>query len=280
MLLQSWPRYHLISINIMIRIFVKVRLGSRVQLEQARASAEERLMRLADVEATVADFNTKVVQGAVHERFGFHQAEKVLRWLEEQAKGKAKQVERLRIETAGLRAKIRAVTQAAQLCAEKGEDEGDQDPEQLFLQKTNFLRQLQEKDTQLVENKKKLVTAQRKKYSTQQKLKQELKREQQLEASISEKESLILDMEDKVKAIRGTNEKLVVANEKLKEKIATHKVPSIDEYINLKIQLENEQKKTKMFERKINIKKLIERNQTIKKIRPVPQVMERQEIVL
>ena len=257
-----------------------MRLGSRVQLEQARASAEERLMRLADIEATVADFNTKVVQGAVHERFGFHQAEKVLRWLEEQAKGKAKQVERLRIETAGLRAKIRAVTQAAQLCAEKGEDEGDQDPEQLFLQKTNFLRQLQEKDHQLVENKKKLVTAQRKKYSTQQKLKQELKREQQLEASISEKESLILDMEDKVKAIRVTNEKLVVANEKLKEKIATHKVPSIDEYINLKIQLENEQKKTKMFERKINIKKLIERNQTIKKIRPPPQALERQEIIL
>ena len=264
----------------MIRIFVQVRLGSRVQLEQARASAEESLMRLADIEATVADFNTKVVQGAVHERFGFHQAEKVLRWLEEQAKGKAKQVERLRIETAGLRAKIRAVTQAAQLCAEKGEDEGDQDPEQLFLQKTNFLRQLQEKDHQLVENKKKLVTAQRKKYSTQQKLKQELKREQQLEASISEKESLILDMEDKVKAIRVTNEKLVVANEKLKEKIATHKVPSIDEYINLKIQLENEQKKTKMFERKINIKKLIERNQTIKKIRPPPQALERQEIIL
>jgi len=88
-------------------------------------------------------------------------------------------------------------------------------------------------------------------------------------------ESLILDMEDKVKAIRATNEKLVVANEKLKEKIATHKVPSIDEYINLKIQLENEQKKTKMFERKINIKKLIERNQTIKKIRPPPQVMVR-----
>ena len=83
-----------------------------------------------------------------------------------------------------------------------------------------------------------------------------------------------------MKAIRGTNEKLVVANEKLKEKIATHKVPSIDEYINLKIQLENEQKKTKMFERKINIKKLIERNQTIKKIRPMPQVTERQEIVL
>ena len=104
----------------------KVRLGSRVQLEQARAGAEERLMRLADVEATVADFNAKVVKGAVHERFGSYQAEKVVRWLEDQAKSKGKHVERLRIETAGLRAKIRAVTRAAQLCAEKGEDEGDQ----------------------------------------------------------------------------------------------------------------------------------------------------------
>jgi hypothetical protein len=258
----------------------KVRLGSRVAQEQARAGAEERLMRLADVEATVADFNTKVVVGAVHERFGTHQAEKVVRWLEDQARGKAKQVERLRIETAGLRARIRAVTQAAQLCAEKGEDEGDQDPAQLSLQKQNFLRQLQEKDKLLVDNKRKLVTAQRKKYSTQQNLKQELKREKELEASITEKESLILDMEDKVKAIKTANEKLTVSNEKLKEKIATHAVPSIDEYINLKLKLESEQKKAKMFERKINIKKLIERNQTIKKTRPHKPIFVQQDIVL
>ena len=78
----------------------KVRLGSRVQLEQARAGAEERLMRLADIEATVNDFNTRVVQGAVHPRFGSHMAEKVLRWLEEQARGKAKQVRGLNGATA------------------------------------------------------------------------------------------------------------------------------------------------------------------------------------
>ena len=131
-----------------------------------------------------------------------------------------------------------------------------------------------------MKNKKKLVTAQRKKYSTQQRLKQELNREKELEASISEKESLILDMEDKVAAIKAANEKLTISNEKLKEKIATHKVPSIDEYINLKIQLDNEQKKTKVFERKIYIKKLIERNQTIKKIRPPAPRVQSQQIVL
>ena len=75
-------------------------------------------------------------------------------------------------------------------------------------------------------------------------------------------------------------EKLKISTEKLKEKIATHKVPSIDEYINLKIQLDNEQKKTKVFERKIYIKKLIERNQTIKKIRPPAPRVESQQIVL
>ena len=124
------------------------------------------------------------------------------------------------------------------------------------------------------------VSAQRKKYCTQQKLKQELKREKELEAAIGEKESLILDMEDKVKAIKASNEKLMVVNAKLKEKISTHKVPSIDEYIDLKIQLENEEKKTKMFERKIYIKKLIERNQTIKMIRaPAPRI-QKQHLVL
>ena len=45
---------------------------------------------------------------------------------------------------------------------------GVQDPDQLILQKQNFLAQLQGKDEQLVVNKKKLVRAQRKKYATQQ----------------------------------------------------------------------------------------------------------------
>ena len=242
----------------------KVRLCNRVQLEQAKAGAEERRMRLKDIENSLEDFNKNVVVGAVHERLGIHMAEKVIRWLDEHAKSKAKQVERMRVATGGIRAKIRKVTLAAQQMAEKGEDEGDQDPDQLILQKQNFLKQLQTKDDMLVLNKKKLVTAQRKKYATQQDLKNELKREKELEAAIAEKESSIIDMEDKIKAIQLSNEKLTIANAKLREKIATHKVPSIDEYIELKIKLDNEQKRTKVFQRKINIKRLIEKNQTIK----------------
>ena len=154
--------------------------------------------------------------------------------------------------------------------AEKGEDDGDQDPDQLILQKQTYLKQLQMKDDMLVVNKKKLVKAQRKKYATQQDLKKELKREKELEVAISDKESAIIDMEDKIKQIGESNDKLRVSNEKLREKIATHKVPSIDEYINLKLRLETEQKKAKVFERKINIKRLIEKNQMIRVVKRPP----------
>ena len=68
-------------------------------------------------------------------------------------------------------------------------------------------------------NKKKLVTAQRKKYATQQDLKTEMKREKELEVSIADKESQILDLEDKIKAFQQSNEKMTIANEKLKEKL-------------------------------------------------------------
>ena len=247
-------------------------MTNRVQLEQARASTEERELRLKDVEATLEDYTKNIIQGAVHPRLGTHMAEKVVRWMEKHAKSKAKQVERMRVEIGGIRTKIRRLSLAAQQMAEKGEDEGDHDPDQLQLQKQNFLKQLQAKDEELVMNKKKLVTAQRKKYATQQDLKTEMKREKELEVSIADKESQILDLEDKIKAIQQSNEKMTIANEKLKEKIATHKVPSIDEYIDLKLQLDKEQKKTKVFERKINIKRLIERNQTIKLVRKPPQI--------
>ena len=85
--------------------------------------------------------------------------------------------------------------------------------------------------------------------------------------AINEKESAIVDMEEKIKVLEKSNEKLKVGNEKLREKIATHKVPSIDEYIQLKLKLEQEQKKTKIFMRKMNIKRLIEKNQMIKVVK-------------
>lgn len=260
--------------------FTKLKLSNRVQLEQAKASTEEREIRLKDVEKTLSDFNKEIVIGAVHPRTGVHRAEKVIRWMEESAKSKAQQVERIRVAIGGLRARIRKLAQAAQQMAEKGEDDGDQDPDQLILQKQTYLKQLQMKDDLLVVNKKKLVKAQRKKYATQQDLKKELKREKELEVAIADKESAIIDMEDKIKQIGESNDKLRISNEKLREKIATHKVPSIDEYINLKLKLESEQKKAKVFERKINIKRLIEKNQMIRVVKRPPIFSNPNPIVL
>ena len=97
---------------------------------------------------------------------------------------------------------------------------------------------------------------------------------------IADKESSIVDMEDKIKQIQNSNDKLRISNEKLKEKIATHKVPSIDEYINLKLRLESEQKKAKVFERKINIKRLIEKNQMIRVVKRPPIFANPNAIVL
>ena len=67
------------------------------------------------------------------------------------------QVEKIRVSIGSIRAKIRKLSLAAQQLAEKGEDDADHDPDQLLLQKQNYLLQLQGKDDQLVVNKKKLV---------------------------------------------------------------------------------------------------------------------------
>ena len=111
-------------------------------------------------------------------------------------------------------------------------------------------------------------------------LKREMRREKELEVAINEKEAAIVDMEEKIKTIEKSNEKLKVTNEKLREKIATHQVPSIDEYIQLKLRLEQEQKKTKVFERKMNIKRLIEKNQMIKIVKKPVTFSEQNPIIL
>ena len=207
-------------------------------------------------------------------------AEKVVRWMDDCLKTKSHQVEKIRVSIGSIRAKIRKFTLAAQQLAEKGEDDGDLDPDQLLLQKQNYLLQLQGKDDQLVINKKKLVKAQRNKYATQQELKKEMKREKELEVAIADKESQIVDMEEQISGLIKTNEKIKIANEKLREKIATHNVPTIDEYIELKLKLEKEEKLAKVYERKMNIKKLIERNQMIKVVKRPPILNHTQPIIL
>ena len=260
--------------------YTKMKLSNKIQLEKAKASTEEREMRLKDVQKTLEEFNKEIVSGAMHPRTGVYMAEKVVRWMEDCLKTKSHQVEKIRVSIGSIRAKIRKFTLAAQQLAEKGEDDGDLDPDQLILQKQNFLLQLQGKDDQLVINKKKLVKAQRNKYATQQELKKEMKREKELEVAIADKESQIVDMEEQISGLMKSNEKIKVANEKLREKIATHNVPTIDEYIELKLKLEKEEMMAKIYERKMNIKKLIERNQMIKVVKRAPILTNTQPIIL
>ena len=260
--------------------FSKMKTSNRIQLEQAKAATEEREMHLKDVQKTLEDFNKEIVNGAVHPRTGVYMAEKVVRWMEECLKRKSHQVEKIRVSIGSIRAKIRKFSLAAQQLAEKGEDDADLDPDQLQLQKQNYLLQLQGKDDQLVINKKKLVKAQRKKYATQQELKMEMKKEKELEVAIADKESEIVDMEEKISSLVKSNDKLKITNEKLKEKIATHNVPTIDEYIDLKLRLEQEEKRAKVYQRKLNIKKLIEKNQMIKVVRKPRSFTIEQPIIL
>ena len=71
--------------------FSKVKLSNKIQLEKAKASTEEREMRLKDVQNTLTNFNKEVVVGALHPRTGVYMAEKVIRWMEENCKIKSHQ---------------------------------------------------------------------------------------------------------------------------------------------------------------------------------------------
>ena len=116
-----------------------------LQLEkyfQARAATEEREMRLGDVHKTLAEFQRDIVGGAVHPRTGVYMAEKVTqsrenlyfispcgqvtKWLEDNCRAKAHQVEKIRVSIGSVRADIRRLSLAAQQLAEKGEDDADQ----------------------------------------------------------------------------------------------------------------------------------------------------------
>ncbi len=64
----------------------------------------------------------------------------------------------------------------------------------------------------------------------------------------------------------AANEKTRSAILKLKSKMATYAVPSIEELMNLKLALEREKAATKTMERKLYLKRLAEKNQQIRHV--------------
>jgi len=81
-----------------------------------------------------------------------------------------------------------------------------------------------------------------------------------------ENENLIQSLEDEIVRVEAANEKTRSAILKLKSKMATYAVPSIEELMNLKLALEREKAATKTMERKLYLKRLAEKNQQIRHV--------------
>jgi hypothetical protein len=79
-----------------------------------------------------------------------------------------------------------------------------------------------------------------------------------------ENENLIQSLEDEIIRVETANAKMAAAIGKLKSKMATHAVPSIEQLMELKLTLEREKTTTKTRQRKLHLKRLAERNQKIR----------------
>ena len=83
---------------------------------------------------------------------------------------------------------------------------------------------------------------------------------------VQENENIIQSLEDEIIRVETTNAKTTAAILKLQSKMASHAVPSIEQLMELKLTLEREKTTTKTTERKLNLKRLAERNQKIRQV--------------
>mmetsp|Transcript_24892 Transcript_24892/g.81496 ORF Transcript_24892/g.81496 Transcript_24892/m.81496 type:complete len:330 (-) Transcript_24892:1166-2155(-) len=226
------------------------------QLGELRARLEETDLRIAEIKKDTYEFKRDIVVGAENFRSGKTVAEKMLRYMEQTALGKDSMIEKLRLKNATLKAQIQKLEQQLQQKEEMGEVLHAIDFDQLKIENQQFLEKIEERNNELLRLK--LTTG-----KTVQVLNQLKKRLGQLtqegawlRRETAERTEQVAKFE--LDIARVEEEKLAAekTNKALRAEQDDSDKPQVLEYIKLKAEVAELERKAADWERKLELAQL------------------------
>eukprot|EP01112_Ceratiomyxa_fruticulosa_P011641 TRINITY_DN3176_c0_g1_i1.p1 TRINITY_DN3176_c0_g1~~TRINITY_DN3176_c0_g1_i1.p1 ORF type:complete len:416 (-),score=110.36 TRINITY_DN3176_c0_g1_i1:95-1264(-) len=231
------------------------------ELAQLQSLREETETRISEIKKEAFEFRRDVVSGAVNPRTGKIMAEKVVQALEGKLRAKEQQIEKLKLKNFSLKSQCQKVEGQLQHKEEMGEVFLPIDFDQLKIENQQYLEKIEERNQELLTlkviagNTVQVLNSNKKRLTTL------TNEHEQLEREIAARRAALGRINKETALVTQEIEKATMKNRKLKAKRDEYIVPEVIDYVGLKANLHEQQKKVHDWERKVEIAEMAARRQ-------------------
>lgn len=231
----------------------RIRSDGERTLDDLRAMMEETDLRIAETKKDTYEFKRDIVVGAENFRTGKTVAEKMLRYMEATASSKDAMIEKLRLKNATLKNQIQKMEQQLQQKEEMGEVLHVIDFDQLKIENQQYLEKIEERNNELLRLK--LTTGKTVQVLNNLKKKLEHLTEQSdfLRKETDERKEQLANFDDGLQRVTDEKVSAEKQNKILRHEQEDTEQPQVLDYIKLKAEVAEMEKKAGDWERKLEI---------------------------
>jgi len=233
-----------------------IRTEGEKTLDDLRAMMEETDLRIAETKKDTYEFKRDIVVGAENFRTGKTVAEKMLRYMEGMAAAKDAMIEKLRLKNATLKNQIQKMEQQLQQKEEMGEVLHVIDFDQLKIENQQYLEKIEERNNELLRLK--LTTG--KTVQVLNNLKKKLgnltTQSDFLRKETAERKDQLVNFAEGIGRVTDERVQAEKQNKILRHEQEDTEQPQVLDYIKLKADVADLEKKSIDWERKVEIAEL------------------------
>ncbi|KAJ3115712.1 hypothetical protein HK100_001262 [Physocladia obscura] len=222
-------------------------------MDNYKAELEEVEIRVSEIKKSMYEFKRDIIQQAVNQRTGKVVAERVLRYFDDKIRLKDAIIEKVRLKNATLKVQKNKLHLQLKQKEEMGEVLHAIDFDQLQIENKQYLAKIEERNSELLKLKMTAGNTVQILNFYKKKLQSLTSESQKLRNEINQRTDFLSKLNQEAKIVARETQKASTINEKLKIKMEEFKVPHVMEYVNMKAEQYDLNKKVKSWERKVEI---------------------------
>ncbi|KAJ3290327.1 hypothetical protein HK104_006846, partial [Borealophlyctis nickersoniae] len=222
-------------------------------LDNYKAEMEEVEIRVAEIKKAMYEFKRDIVSQAVNPRTGKIIAERVLRYFEEKIRAKDAIIEKVRLKNATLKVQKNKLHLQLKQKEEMGEVLHAIDFDQLQIENKQYLAKIEERNAELLKLKMTAGNTVQILNFYKKKLQNLTQESEKLRFEINQREELLAKLTAEAKIVAVEHEKAESLNTKIRSQMEEFRVPHVMDYVSVKAQQNELQRKLKSWERKVEI---------------------------
>uniref|UniRef100_A0A8C5QEV3 Cilia- and flagella-associated protein 263 n=1 Tax=Leptobrachium leishanense TaxID=445787 RepID=A0A8C5QEV3_9ANUR len=227
-------------------------------LQSFKATMEESEIRRAEIKKAKYEFQRDTGKAAASSKqgSGVVTADKVLRYMEEKTRTRDSLVDKLRLKNASLKVQKKKLQLQLKQKEEMGEILNEVDFQQLKIENAQFLERIDEKNQDLLQLK--LTTGDTVQIlnSYKKKLQNSTAASSRLQKEIALRNQILQRIEAETHVVEQEREKAENLNKKIRKQLGDYHVPEVLQYVQEKMQLDELEKRIRVWGRKVEIAEL------------------------